>query len=75
MADGIVGNLERKMVKGDEQIDFLEVFSGPNAPLSREMGTRLVRRFEAGGERAKPVLLSAVAVEVFAKGPLKRVGQ
>jgi hypothetical protein len=52
------------MVKGDEQIDLLEVFSGPKTPLSREMGTRLVIKFEAGGERARPVLQSAVAVEV-----------
>jgi hypothetical protein len=52
------------MVKGDEQIDFLEVFSGPKAPLSGEMRTRLVKRVEAGGERAKPVLQSAGAVEV-----------
>jgi hypothetical protein len=64
LADGIVWNLERKMVKGDEQSDFLEVFSGPKAPLSREMKTRLVRRFEAGVERARPVLQSAGAVEV-----------
>jgi hypothetical protein len=59
-----VWNLERKMVKGDEQIDFLEVFSGPKAPLTGEMRTRLVKRVEAGGERAKPVLQSAGAVEV-----------